>query len=130
MLHTETASLASLIEKVAPEENWEEALGQNPSGDCRIELEFSVGGDSVLLEGKIQGEWTQTCSRCLERHSQKLDASLQETYPLSQDVIDAAEEVRQALIMSLPSRCLCAPDCRGLCPKCGANLNQGECRCH
>lgn len=37
--------------------------------------------------------------------------------------------VRENIFLSLPSRILCSPDCRGLCPICGANLNSGACSC-
>ena len=37
--------------------------------------------------------------------------------------------VYEEAILALPTRPLCAEDCRGLCPRCGANLNQGACGC-
>lgn len=43
--------------------------------------------------------------------------------------LDVNELVRQQLLLALPTRPLCRPQCRGLCPKCGTNLNQGDCGC-
>jgi uncharacterized protein len=43
--------------------------------------------------------------------------------------IDLGEAVREALILAIPEFPLCREDCRGLCARCGADLNQGECRC-
>lgn len=37
--------------------------------------------------------------------------------------------VREQVLLSLPSRTLCKPDCKGLCPRCGQNLNVGSCNC-
>ncbi|MDQ2835500.1 MAG: DUF177 domain-containing protein [Acidobacteriota bacterium] len=37
--------------------------------------------------------------------------------------------VREQVLLSLPSRTLCTPDCKGLCPRCGQNLNQAKCSC-
>ena len=37
--------------------------------------------------------------------------------------------VREQVLLSLPSRTLCKPDCKGLCPRCGQNLNAGSCNC-
>jgi uncharacterized protein len=37
--------------------------------------------------------------------------------------------LRQALLLSLPMQPLCKPDCAGLCPICGQDLNQGPCDC-
>jgi uncharacterized protein len=38
--------------------------------------------------------------------------------------------VREQVLLSLPSRTLCQPDCKGLCPRCGQNLNQATCNCN
>jgi len=37
--------------------------------------------------------------------------------------------VREQVLLSLPSRTLCTADCKGLCPRCGQNLNQAKCSC-
>ncbi len=43
--------------------------------------------------------------------------------------IDLSELVRQLLNLHLPPRSLCKPDCAGLCPNCGQDLNEGTCDC-
>ena len=48
---------------------------------------------------------------------------------LGEDGIDLAPVVRDVVIAALPIRNLCRPDCKGLCPKCGADLNQADCGC-
>ena len=45
------------------------------------------------------------------------------------DELDMDELVLTDCLLSLPSKMLCKEDCKGLCPKCGADLNQGECNC-
>ena len=45
------------------------------------------------------------------------------------DQIDLHEAVQEQAVMAFPIKFLCRPDCRGLCPKCGADLNQGDCTC-
>ncbi len=112
-----------------------EFAGGNLFGDasledpCRLDLEFSVGGSSILLQGRVQGGWRLPCSRCLAPHRAELNAELEETYPLSQETIDVGEEIRQALVLSVPERSLCRAECKGLCPRCGKNLNLGTCGC-
>jgi uncharacterized protein len=44
-------------------------------------------------------------------------------------VLDIAEVVRQALLLEIPMHLLCKPDCLGLCPTCGQDLNAGPCGC-
>jgi uncharacterized protein len=48
---------------------------------------------------------------------------------LSGEALDLSELVRQALILAVPPRSLCRPDCRGLCPQCGVDRNREECSC-
>lgn len=98
-------------------------------GRVELRLDFSVGGTNILLEGRVAGEWELECSRCLKCHAAAFESVVDETYPATSDRIDAAEEVRQALILSVPVQTLCAPSCRGLCPRCGADLNAGPCGC-
>ena len=103
--------------------------GEGPSGSCRIHLEFSLGGNQLLMEGRVDGGWVLPCSRCLAQHERLFQIEIEETYPLSQQEVDVREEVREALVLSVPSKSLCTPSCRGLCPSCGQNLNQASCPC-
>ena len=45
------------------------------------------------------------------------------------DTLDITDIVRESILAELPQKVLCKDDCRGLCPKCGKNLNQGQCDC-
>lgn len=103
--------------------------GVSPAGPLRLGLEFSVGGSRILLQGRARGSWTLSCSRCLAEHRVDASCELDETYPASEKILDVSEEVRQAVLLEIPSRSLCRPDCRGLCALCGKNLNLGPCSC-
>ena len=48
---------------------------------------------------------------------------------LQDGLLDIGEYVRTAVILELPSRFLCREECKGLCPKCGADLNAATCSC-
>lgn len=104
-------------------------LVDEPAGRAQIDLEFSVGGEDILLEGKVGGTWTLECSRCLVEHSETHEEAFEEVYPLDQGTIDTTEDVRQNLLLTVPGKPLCRTDCRGLCPHCGKNLNEGPCQC-
>jgi uncharacterized protein len=45
------------------------------------------------------------------------------------DKIDLDKDVRDYAILAVPMKKLCSDDCKGLCPKCGKNLNEGSCNC-
>ena len=44
-------------------------------------------------------------------------------------VVDLTDVVREEMLLAVPRFVECRPDCRGLCPRCGANLNEGPCDC-
>ena len=45
------------------------------------------------------------------------------------DLLDITEPVRESLLLAVPLQSLCREDCRGLCPVCGADRNEGDCGC-
>ncbi len=49
--------------------------------------------------------------------------------PRRATVLDLSEAVREELILAVPQYVTCRDDCRGLCPRCGADLNAGPCEC-
>lgn len=107
----------------------EPVSGAAPSGPMQTALEFSVGSDSLLLTGTVSGAWDVTCGRCLSPHAAPFTAPVEETYPTDAEEVDASEAFREAALLELPQRSLCRPDCRGLCAKCGKNLNEAACAC-
>jgi uncharacterized protein len=111
-------------------------------------------GDGLLVQGDVAADVEVECSRCLERISMPVEGTLEEHYQPTVDVVtgapvnradyevndaafdidanhmmDLSEPVRQALLVSMPMKPLCRADCRGLCPQCGANWNEGPCDC-
>ena len=64
-----------------------------------------------------------------EDFSRRDEAPDAEENSFGDDGIDLAPLVRDTVLAALPIRNLCRPDCKGLCPKCGADLNQGDCGC-
>lgn len=94
-----------------------------------VELDFSVGGDSVLLEGKVRAELELECSRCDEPVARSFEDSFDEVYPDSLEYIDTREVIRETAGLLAPIKVLCAEDCKGRCPACGGNRNKKACGC-
>lgn len=103
--------------------------GAELAGPVALDLEFSVGGSQILLLGTARGAWRVECGRCLAAVEAPFADSLDATYPLEAETIDVWEEVRESLLLSVPFKPLCRADCRGLCPRCRRNLNEGPCGC-
>jgi uncharacterized protein len=95
--------------------------------------------DGLLATGTVEGAWEGPCRRCLRPVQGSLSVDVQElfesapregeTYALGHDRVDLEPLARESLILDLPLAPLCRDDCRGLCPTCGADLNQGDCDC-
>ena len=95
---------------------------------------MTYGGTAFLLKGKLSANVQLPCSRCLTPVEEKLDIDIDEEfdeqeYPDEDAVIDLEDIASQIWITSIPMQVLCREDCKGLCPLCGKNLNEGECDC-
>lgn len=108
--------------------------------------------ENILLLGWVEAEVQLECARCLELYIQPLRMEMElqfqpsvailtgEPLPLPEDdsiyiidahhILDLREAVREQVFLNLPMRPLCRPECAGLCPVCGKNLNEGSCGGH
>ena len=59
----------------------------------------------------------------------ELDSEAPDVAYYDSDGFDPDEELRQLLVVDVPTILVCSEECRGLCPSCGANLNEGDCGC-
>jgi len=103
-------------------------------------LHLSRNSRGILVEGALRTHYADECARCLEEASVPLELDVQELYihPAEPDApwvvaddgnLDLAPLVREEMILGTPHTILCRPDCAGLCPDCGENLNDGPCQC-
>ncbi|MFQ3534979.1 MAG: DUF177 domain-containing protein [Aggregatilineales bacterium] len=103
-------------------------------------LRFSRTSRGILVQGVLSTMIWLECRRCLTEAPAALEITLEELY-LSQPnsfaeftigedgVLDLAPLLRQEIILETPITLLCKPNCLGLCPECGQNLNEGLCSC-
>jgi uncharacterized protein len=100
-----------------------------------LDVAHTTRGYSLRLryEAKLEGP----CMRCLEEANRPVPVDAREIDQpgggddlrspyLDGDELDLRSWVRDALVLALPTRVLCANDCRGLCPVCGENLNEAD----
>jgi len=88
------------------------------------------------LRLRFSAALTGECMRCLEPAAPRFDVDVREVdvpgsgeelrspYVDDEGDLDLSRWVRDALALTLPAQIVCRPDCRGLCPQCGANLNE------
>lgn len=98
-------------------------------GPLAVSLDLSIQDGQVALSGRVRGRWELECGRCLSRRPHDFDARVEGSADASAPAVDASEDIRQALVLALPLKATCRPDCRGLCAACGADLNAGPCAC-
>ena len=98
--------------------------------------------DALLLTGTAQTVLDLKCDRCLRPFRQELslpvETLLAETLEdeendaivlLENGEVDLDELFTTALVLAMDSKHVCRADCKGLCPRCGADLNEGPCAC-
>jgi uncharacterized protein len=102
-------------------------------------------GEGIYIHGKIAGEVDLICSLCVSNYSVHFATSFAETfyregtnYPENTEEppqifrgeeIDITNSIREAIQLVLPMKPVCSPDCKGLCPHCGCDLNIEQCSC-
>lgn len=106
-------------------------------------MAINVGG-KIYVKGKIEARAGLVCSRCLTPFDIPVETSFEETYYAlgsddsslddagqiySGDHIDLGDAIIEGLILALPMKMVCFPECEGLCPVCGCNLNVVHCDC-
>ncbi len=113
-----------------PAENFAGVLeAPNKITQAAVELSFSVTPKEIIVSGKISGEREVECARCLKHVAQAFSETFAETYSTKLEIIDIMYVVVQTLALTEDIRFLCSPDCKGLCPQCGHDLNDGPCGC-
>jgi uncharacterized protein len=135
------------------EESRRGRVGELRVADSRITPDAEVEADAVLdsvdggveVTASVTAPWQGECRRCLrpiggilrcdvrEMYRPRLPGEPvnqdEETYPLSGEQLDLRPLVRDAILLELPMAPLCSESCRGLCPTCGADLNEDDCGC-
>ena len=96
----------------------------------RLKVEAWKSGNDLTVDAHIEGERNFTCSLCLEEFNNLFEKDFTLHYDIKgRDSVTIDQDVRDEIILEHPIRILCSPDCRGLCPFCGANLNNETCNC-
>lgn len=119
--------------------------------NARFDIEKS--GDDIFIKGSLDADAKMRCSRCLvefnghihsdidlvflkavqneapDGHEKELSKEDLDINYYADEELDLAEILREQIAIDLPAKPLCKTDCKGLCPKCGTDLNKGKCNC-
>ena len=119
--------------------------------DCVVEYElYRVSESEVMLKSHYTGSFELACTTCLELYESPTDESFSVLFTsnpaeaegavtpegtdgdvqlLTGDVIDLEQQVLDTMRLNIPMAHQCRENCRGICPNCGMNLNEGDCDC-
>lgn len=136
------------------EETFSEVEDQSLTRPVHVYLHLTRINDGILARGDVQTAIETACSRCVEPAEQPIAFHFEERFLPTIDIssgqaiepeeedpgdpvytidsnhnLDLDELVRQGIVIETPMHPLCTASCKGLCPRCGANLNQGACTC-
>ena len=116
---------------------------------AEVRMQYYRAGQELFFHGRIGGAAVGHCGRCLEEYgfdfTKEFSVVLVPKQPLQEDAalsdddldlsfydgdeVDLSPLVREQIILALPTRPLCRENCKGLCPRCGADLNVEHCGC-
>ena len=103
-----------------------------PFAGIRYELFVQQLGHELLVRGKLEQDFDAVCSRC----GGDFDFTVRvDDFVTSLEVdektefVDLTDELRESIILALPTYPVCRQDCLGVCQTCGKNLNEGQCSC-
>jgi uncharacterized protein len=121
------------------------------AADLRLHAAAELAGFEIRIQGRFATRLQAECDRCAAPVAFPLEQEFDLRYrPLSTiareeemeiprdelevgfysgEGIEVSDVVREQVILALPMKILCRPDCQGLCPVCGANLNLERCQC-
>jgi uncharacterized protein len=108
---------------------------------AQIQGFFSSAGEAMHVRGSLSCTARARCVNCLRETERPMTAEFDAMFALTPDPtdpdlylydgawIDLTDMALDAATLALPMRWLCGDDCKGLCPICGANLNETGCSC-
>jgi len=125
----------------------EEPIQKEPVEGCVLNDDISFTGSvtndaGILhLDGRLLATYDCKCYRCLRNMKGNLDIKIEEDFINNDDaaqmdmyfyegkMLDIGKALEDNIILNLPMKHLCSEQCKGLCAKCGANLNTEQCSC-
>ena len=114
------------------------------SEPVRIDATVRNTADVLVMQGKITTCLHGVCDRCACEFTRDIELPVdvvlvkelvneenedEGVFSLCADAADLDEIVRTVFVLNVDSKLLCKPDCKGLCCRCGKNLNEGPCDC-
>jgi uncharacterized protein len=121
----------TLCEEIAPQALALEVECATFCESIKVAAVVSKAYNVVSVKLKIDAPIRAFCSRCLKEYTIDFKKNLSLNYPVEKtdSAIDLNPEIREEILLNFPLKPLCTLECKGLCPHCGRDLNEGGCSC-
>ncbi len=108
-----------------------EAPEMIPVSDITYQLYATKTGQDLLVNGSATFDMETHCARCMKKITVPVTAGKLCLFfeKVPEQEVDLTDDIREELLLALPDYIHCSEDCKGLCPHCGANLNDETCSC-
>lgn len=122
-------------------------LGREFGGEVEVDVMLEKSGKQLYVKADVRAHGSFSCDRCTGPFSLPLQSTFQKYYvwnpgeaehldsfeveaiPPGLPIIDLKDDVRETVLLAVPLKLLCNDQCKGLCPRCGADLNVEPCSC-
>ncbi len=115
-------------------------------GSIEVDVEINKIHNQLILDASILVNTVFECDRCTAAFSRPLHAEYEMVYMLGVDPVETesdnitylsaeadsiniSKDIKDFTILAVPMKKLCSEECKGLCSRCGKNLNEGDCSC-
>ena len=119
------------------------SLPQTVFGEVKVNCLVELYKDEVFVSGTVSYVLSSVCSRCLAPVVVTRSVEFDERFLSSSSPIEDEDAFRyngnklclddmvdQLILTDMPYSVYCKDDCKGICPECGKNLNDGDCGCN
>lgn len=129
----------------------DDAFGEPTLVQCEVTVDYNQTGGAFYFHGSIRGTFDTHCHRCLTGVAQPIGGEFDVVVRRTGGEVEPAEDgedlrdyvaialnqhefsldpfIYENAVVSIPMLILCQDECKGLCSKCGADLNRESCRC-
>ena len=111
-----------------------------------VDVKLNKSHNQVILDAKLSINTSFNCDRCNKNYNSVIENSYRMVYLFGTEPVDSGSinitylsldtdkiiidnDVKDYVLLSIPMKKLCRDDCKGLCTKCGKDLNEGNCSC-
>ncbi len=120
------------IEEEIPASSWElNSSNITFVNSILLKSKFFRVRNEIIVQTQVTTHRDIVCSRCLQQTRQVIEQSFTKNYKDSEvrECLEINDDIREDILLDFPMQALCKQDCKGVCSRCGVDLNHQECNC-